>query len=114
MPGLAMRLILPGGEHAATRVDEKLIKAIARAHGWWGELMENPDLGIAGLAARHGISESWATRMLRLAFLDPAIIELVLDGKAPAHFTLETLKDPDAVSALWADQRKQHRISITR
>ncbi|RDE09934.1 recombinase family protein [Pelagibacterium lacus] len=112
--GLAMRLILPGGEHAASRVDDKLIKAIARAHGWWAELMDNPQLGIADLAARHGITQSWATRMLRLAFLDPAIVELILDGKAPAHLTLGALKDAEAVPTLWSTLRTQHRISIAR
>ncbi|MCO5057209.1 MAG: hypothetical protein M9905_04845 [Rhizobiaceae bacterium] len=39
-------------------------------------------LHIADLAAFHNVTESWVTRSLRLAFLDPAIVEQVLAGGA--------------------------------
>lgn len=112
--GLATRLILPGGQSASTRVDEKLIKAIATARDWWEELVENPRLRIADLAANYGVTESWATRVLRLAFLDPSIVKLVMDGGVPAHLTLETLRSPDSVPALWSAQRIRHQIGIAR
>lgn len=109
--GWAMRLILPSGRTALSRVDDKLIKAIATAHGWWEELVENPGQRISDLAAAHGVTKSWVTRVLRLAFLDPAIVEQVLNGTAPGHLTLDTLRSPDSVLALWSAQRVHHRIS---
>ena len=109
--GMAMRLILPSGEIASTSIDDRLVKAIATAHQWWEELVRNPELRVADLAASHNVTESWITRSLRLAFLDPAIVEQVLAGKAPAHLTSDALRSPDAMPALWSDQRARHRIS---
>ena len=112
--GWAMRLILPSGETASARVDDRLVKAIGTAHRWWEELVQNPRLRIADLAAAHNVTESWITRSLRMAFLDPAIVEQVLVGKAPAHLMPETLRSPDSIPALWSAQRAHHRITITR
>jgi site-specific DNA recombinase len=112
--GLAMRLILPGGKTASPRVDEKLLKAIATARLWWEALLRNPELSVADLAAAHGLTPSWVTRTLRLAFLDPAIVEQLLAGEAPAHLTLDSLRSPYTVPALWSAQRARHRIQVAR
>jgi site-specific DNA recombinase len=77
-------------------------------------LLGNPELGVAGLAAAHGLTPSWVTRTLRLAFLDPAIVEQILAGEAPAHLTLDSLRAPDTVPTLWSAQRARHRIQATR
>lgn len=108
--GMAMRLILPGGDSASSRIDKKLVKAIATAHGWWEELLQEPELRVSDLAASHGVSKSWITRTPRLAFLDPAIVQQVLDGTAPAHVTLEALRSPDSIPTLWSAQRAHHHI----
>lgn len=108
----AMRLILPSGEKASARVDDNLVAAIATAHGWWHELTSNPLLRVSDLAQHHGVTKSWITRILRLAFLDPAIVEQVIGGTAPAHLTLDTLRSPESVPALWSAQRARHRIGV--
>ncbi|MGC4025223.1 MAG: recombinase family protein [Mesorhizobium sp.] len=112
--GLAMRLILPGGGNATPRIDDKLVKAISTAHDWWEEMVGNPKLRVSDLAIKHGVTESWITRLLRLAFLDPTIVELVLAGKAPADFSLATLRSPESIPALWSAQRSPHCIAIAR
>ncbi len=111
--GLAMRLVLQTGEAAVPCVDKTLIGAIATAHQWWKELMKNPHLDVRRFAEANGIDESWVTRTLRLAFLDPAIVDRVLNGKAPAHFTVETLRSESSIPPLWSEQRVLHRISAT-
>jgi DNA invertase Pin-like site-specific DNA recombinase len=110
--GLAMRLILPAGGTATPRVDERLVQAIATAHGWWEELVGNPKMRLADLAASQGVTESWITRSVRLAFLDPALVEQILAGTAPAHLTVDALRTPDAVPALWSAQRALHHVYI--
>jgi hypothetical protein len=109
-----MRLILPNEKNAVSHIDEKLIKAIATGHRWWDELVGNSQLRLSDLAAAHGVTESWIARRLRLAFLDPTIVEQVLAGKAPANFSLEVLRSPDSILALWSAQRAYHRIRIAK
>lgn len=106
-----------GGPHrkrtASSRVDDNLVKAVATAHGWWEELLQNPERRISDLARTHGLTKSWITRTLRPAFLDPAITEMILAGKAPAHLTQRALRSEESVPAVWADQRARHRINAT-
>lgn len=111
--GMAMRLILPSGQAASPRVDDNLVKAIATAYGWWEELLQNPKLRISDLARNHGLTKSWITRVLRLAFLDPAITEMILAGKAPAHLTQQVLRSEESIPLLWSAQRALHRINAT-
>lgn len=111
--GMAMRLVLETGQAASSRVDDRLVNAIATAHGWWETLLQDPELRISDLARTHGLTKSWITRTLRLAFLDPAITEMILAGKAPAYLTLETLRSPESVPPLWSAQRALNRISAT-
>lgn len=111
--GLAMRLVFESGKAASPRIDDELIDAIASARHWWQQLVDNPQLRIADLALANSVSESWVTRILRLAFVDPTIIERVLAGQAPASFTRQALRATAAVPEMWADQRALHRISAT-
>lgn len=69
---------------------------------------DTPALSVAGLAAAHGVTESWATRVLRLAFLDPSIIARIIAGQAPAYLTLDILRAPEAIPAHWTEQRALH------
>jgi DNA invertase Pin-like site-specific DNA recombinase len=112
--GMAMRLVLPGGENVSSHIDEKLVKAIATAHRWWEQLLANPQLRVSDLAKSLGVTESWIGRRLRLAFLDPAIVAQALTGKAPADFSLEALREPGSIPALWSAQRAYHRIRIAK
>lgn len=112
--GLAMRLILPDGGRVQPQMDEKLIKTIATARQWWDELVAEPQLRIADLAGKYSVTESWFTRVLRLAFLDPAIVDQALKGTAPASLSSDTLRATDAVPVLWSEQRKRHRITTAQ
>nr|WP_041783757.1 recombinase family protein [Ancylobacter novellus] len=110
----ALRLVLPNGNAALPQTDDRLLKVIATAREWWKQLMADPKLRIADLAAANAVTESWVTRVLRLAFLDPAIVQQIISGTAPVALTFDSLRAPDAVPALWSAQRALHQISITR
>lgn len=43
---------------------------------------------VTDLAAREGVTQSYVTRMTRLAFLSPAVIERVLATDMPTEFSL--------------------------
>jgi site-specific DNA recombinase len=45
------------------------------------------------------------SRITRTAFLAPAIVEAILDGKQPAHLTMEDRLEPFPVE--WGEQSKR-------
>ena len=46
---------------------------------------------IREIAAREGLTDRYVARLLDLAFLPPAIVEDILDGRQPVEWTSEML-----------------------
>ena len=64
-----------------TRIDNALIKALARAHRW-RRMLEAGEYGtLAEMADAERISRSYVSRILRLTLLAPDIVERILDGR---------------------------------
>jgi len=57
------------------RIDNAMVKAIARAFRWRGMLENGTHTTIAAMAAAEKINESYVGRMLRLTLLAPDIVE---------------------------------------
>lgn len=94
---------LPKGAVQPQRMDNTLVKALARAFRWKRMLESGEFATIAELAEREGIAPSYMTRVLRLTQLEPAIIEAVLEGRQGGDVTLARLMDPFPLS--WSDQK---------
>ena len=63
------------------RIDNTLIKALARAHRW-RRMLEAGEYGtLAEMADAERISRSYVSRILRLTLLAPDIVERILDGR---------------------------------
>jgi hypothetical protein len=62
---------------------------------------------VAGLAEAEGLSRNYVNRVLRLAFLSPAVVNAALDGTAPTDINLERLRDVKRIAPSWT---KQHRM----
>jgi site-specific DNA recombinase len=103
-----------GSAAAASQPDQTLIRTIARALRWWQRLRSDPELTPTSLAAAEGVTPSYLTRVLRLAFLDPAIIQMILDGSAPAILTTKRLTQPGAIAICWHEQRRTLGILLRR
>ena len=69
---------LPEGAASARKMDNTLIKALARAFRWKRMLESGEFTTIAELAEREGIAPSYMTRVLRLTLLAPDIVETIL------------------------------------
>jgi len=83
---------LPEGTAQPRNTDNTLLKALARAFRW-KRILESGGFGtIAELAQREGIAPSYMTRVLRLAFLAPDIVEAILDGRQTMPITAETFR----------------------
>ncbi len=86
-----------------------LIKLIVQARIWWAVLAKGEET-IKQFAARERVTASWMTRVVRLAFLAPALVEAVLDGGRPIALDAVALVGTDAVPAAWAEQVKRYGL----
>ncbi len=103
--GVEMRLVIPGANTAASKADPALLKAIARARGWFDELITGRAISMVEIAQREGISDRYVSSLLPLAFLAPDIVEAIAAGRQPADLTAETLIRHIDLPLDWNDQR---------
>jgi hypothetical protein len=105
------RLVLsPDGTNVTTaavcrRIDNSMVKAIARAFRWREMLENGTHATIAEIAAAEKINESYVGRVLRLTLLGPDIVEAILGGRQPADVTLAVLMRRFPVG--WWEQRAE-------
>jgi hypothetical protein len=69
-------------------------------------VLQEGEIDIKRLAAREGIGASWITRVLRLAFLSPAVVDALLAGGLRAGVDAAALTATGAIDASWAEQRR--------
>ena len=91
-------IVLPNGERAVERrevlIDNTMVKLIARGHRWHRQLFDGTHASIADIAKSENINPSFVSRILRLAYLSPTIVEAILNGQFPAHLTMKRLMEP--------------------
>ncbi|WP_127752671.1 hypothetical protein [Devosia sp. 1566] len=80
------KLVLsPAGEEIATsarpRIDNTLVKALARAFRWRKLLESGAYATVAEMADAEGIDRSYVSRVVRMTLLAPEIIEGILEGQ---------------------------------
>ena len=84
------------------RVDNTMVKALARAFRWRKILETGVFATVEEIAAAEKINASYVGRVLRLTLLAPNIVEAILDGRQPAAMTLAVLLRPFALG--WQEQ----------
>ena len=86
-------MVTPDGAPWAPRprVDNAMVKALARAFRWRKMLDEGVHATIEDLARSKGIAKTYVSRVLRLTLLAPEIVEAILDGRQPAGVGLDDL-----------------------
>ncbi len=101
-------IVLPNGERAVERrealIDNAMVKLIARGHRWHRQLVDGTHASIADIAKSENINPSFVSRILRLAYLSPTIVEAILNGQFPAHLTMKRLIAPFPME--WGRQRE--------
>lgn len=83
--------------------DNTLVKALARAFRWRKMLESGEFATITELAERERLTLSYVTRVLRLTFLAPDIVEAILAGRCNSSFTLAKAMEP--LPHMWNEQR---------
>lgn len=103
--GIEMRMVIEDGSEPA-KVDPGLVRLLLRAHAIRDRQLEDPSLPLKEIAVEEGISSSYVTRLLRLAFLAPDIITAILDGRHPPQLTANRLMDDTRLPLDWTAQRE--------
>jgi hypothetical protein len=85
-----------------SRADPAAVKALARAHRWQRLLDDGRYGSISEMAQAEGIERGYLGTVLRLTLLAPAIVQALLDGRAPVDMTLPRLLKP--FPTCWAEQ----------
>ena len=83
--GVEAKLVIQPAHRQSSAPDPKLVALLADAHSWIDELTKGRVTSIRELALRFGRDKGEVSRTLPLAFLDPDIIEAVLDGRHPVE-----------------------------
>ena len=73
------------------RVDNAMVKALARAFQWRKMLDTGVYATLEDLARAKGVNATYVSRILRLTPLAPEIVEAILDGRQPVEMGLEDL-----------------------
>jgi hypothetical protein len=100
-----VRLIASGepNEPKSASANAALLKALARARRWYEMLISGEAPSLQAIAKASGLDQRYVSRVARLAFLAPELVEAILEGRQPLELTLDTLFNPFPVN--WAEQR---------
>ena len=92
-------MVTPDGAAWAPRprVDNAMVKALARAFRWRKMLDEGVHATLEDLARAKGVHATYVSRILRLTLLAPEIVEAILDGRQPAELQLDDLLEAVSV-----------------
>jgi DNA invertase Pin-like site-specific DNA recombinase len=101
--GRAMRLIQGDGQASTSMIDRSLTRLLVQARRWWAELRQG-EIDISRLAVREQVSAAYITRVVRLAFLSPAVTAAILAGKQQAGVTAKRLTLDELIPASWQQQ----------
>ena len=104
--GRAIRMLIEGTDPFATaKPDARLVKLLIRTRKFNATLLGSDDVLFAALAKREGVSPSYFTRLIRLSYLAPDIIEAILDGRQPHDLTADKLLAHSRLPFGWHEQR---------
>jgi site-specific DNA recombinase len=60
-----------------------------RAHCWFDELVSGEATSLVAIAARAGVSKRYVSRLLKLAFLAPDLVEQIAEGCQAPELTAQ-------------------------
>ena len=102
--GHRLRLVQNDGRSVAPAPpDASMIRLLVKAQRWWAQLQRG-EITIQELAASEGVVKSYVTRVVRLAFLAPSIVDDVLAGRQAATLDAKRLAFTADLPSGWAQQ----------
>jgi len=100
-----MKFVVNGD--SAPRTDTVLLKLIARAHCWFDDLISGRTTSMVEIGKREKVGKRYVSRVIRLAFLAPEIVEQIVNGCQPPELTAQSLlNDRTELPLAWEAQHK--------
>ena len=86
---------------------------LIKARRFNAALVRSDGVPFAALAEREGVSPSYFTRLVRLSYLAPDIIQAILDGRQPRNLTPDKLLAPLTSAACLARSANRARLCLS-
>ena len=103
--GVELRLVVNGGASASRKTDQSLLRAVARAHCWFDDLVNGRSM--VAIAKGNGVGKQYVSRLIRLAFLAPEMVERIVAGRQPPGLTAQALRTGRFdIPVYWAAQKR--------
>src|SRR5579872_1180164 len=104
--GGEVHLVVPPDSDVSVRHPKpSLVKAVARARGWYEKVIQGDAVDMRSLAQHAGLTERYVAKVFGCALLGPDIIESILEGRQPEDLTFKKLCQDVPLS--WIEQRAQ-------
>jgi len=105
--GVALMILPKSEENRVKHFDDKLLNAFAKACKWKDIIVdENNNINsLSDLARKENISISHATKIYRLNFISPKIVENIVNGIAPRDLRLQDIFAKKAPE-IWQEQEE--------
>ncbi len=71
--------------------DPGLVDLLRKSRAWWRQL-QTGTIDIATIARQENVNDSWVSRIVRLSFLAPTIVDAILAGTQPASLSAASLR----------------------
>lgn len=94
----------------SSQIDLPLLKAVARARKWAGDLVSGRVPSVRELARQERLDARSLWRLLPLAFLSPRIVEAITEGRQPPELTVIGLTLRVELPLLWSAQEQTFEI----
>ena len=103
--GVEAKLVILDQQDSAAEPDPSLVKALGRAHEWFGRIVRGEADGVGTIARAKRLNRGYVTRVLCLAFLAPEVTKAILEGRQPTEVTAKRLINLALkIPIFWADQ----------
>jgi hypothetical protein len=93
----------PGAHFQARSQDPHILKALGRAWAWRRRLEEGEAATIHDIAKAEGFTDRFVSRMVRLAYLSPDVLERLVISRDPPSVSVNALIE--ATYLPWGEQQ---------
>ncbi len=105
--GVETRIVVRTDNPVSRRMDEPLVRSVAKGYAWLQELKSDSRATLSAIASREGVKRKHIARLIDLAFLAPDVVEAILCGSQPIDLSTDRLLKGTEIELAWPDQRRQ-------